>query len=248
MNEVITKESHPPVFTESKAVNPVTLIQIAIEKGMDIAAMERLFDMQQRWEKLESIKAFNAAFSRFQGDCPTIKKSTNVKFKSQKTGQWTDYWHASREDIENGTKGVLKENGFSYKYEQEINSNAVKVTCILSHSAGHQITSSLSAPPDSSGGKNMLQGIGSTSAYLERYTLAGILGISQTKFDDDGQDYEEPKYYPQESFDKNILIWSAKILDGTATAEKIICKIKKSGSTLTKEQTKTLHGITENLK
>jgi len=67
----------------------------------------------------------------------------------------------------------------------------VTVTCILSHELGHsEDGNSLTAPPDCSGNKNGVQGIASTSTFLERYTLKASLGLATT--DDDGRAAGDP--------------------------------------------------------
>src|SRR5690606_10591416 len=43
------------------------------------------------------------------------------------------------------------------------------------------------APPDGSGNKNAIQGIGSTSTYLQRYTLSAAFGLTTADEDDDGE-------------------------------------------------------------
>ena len=53
---------------------PINLIDKAITKGTDIASLEKLMDLQERWEKSQAQKAFNHALAQFQQQCPTLIK------------------------------------------------------------------------------------------------------------------------------------------------------------------------------
>ena len=46
----------------------------------------------------------------------------------------------------------------------------------------------MAGPADTSGGKNPIQGMGSSSSYLERYTFLQTVGIIGDDMDNDGQD------------------------------------------------------------
>jgi len=62
----------------------------------------------------------------------------------------------------------------------------MKVTCILSHIDGHSETTTMEGGLDNSGAKNDIQQKGSTHTYLQRYTLIGVLGLSTSDDDKDG--------------------------------------------------------------
>lgn len=240
MNEVVKSSSNEITQTEIPSINPVSLIQLAIEKGMDITAMERLFDMQQRWEKSEAIKAFNKSFSNFQYNCPTVPKNAykDSRFNS-----------SSLEDIANNIREPLMQNGLSYRFKQAPDGELLHVTCIIQHEMGHSEETTLTAARDKSGGKNDIQGLGSTNAYLYRYTLKAALGIADSECDDDGKNApDSKKYYSQASFEKNMPHWAAMVLEGKTTVGKIINKINSTGAIFTEEQLKSLNGITENIK
>ena len=46
--------------------SPAQLLQVAVEKGADIPMMEKLMDMQDRWNATQAKTAFYAAFTGFQ--------------------------------------------------------------------------------------------------------------------------------------------------------------------------------------
>ncbi len=68
-----------------------------------------------------------------------------------------------------------------------IQPSGVIVTGTLRHKAGHSETASIGPLPlDTSGGKNNLQGAGSTFSYGKRYTATMLLNLTFEGEDDDG--------------------------------------------------------------
>lgn len=166
--------------------NPIALINMALEKGLDVEKLSKLFDLQERWEKKEAEKSFLMAFSNFQRICPKIKKSKKVNFPS-KTGGSVNYSYAPLADIADQIKNPLADNQLSYRWEFIEAANLITCTCIVSHADGCSKESKMSAGKDDSGNKNQIQQIGSTHTYLQRYTLIGALGLSSADADIDGQ-------------------------------------------------------------
>jgi hypothetical protein len=82
---------------------------------------------------------------------------------------------------------ILKENDLSYRWEINDDKDTLKVTCLVSHIAGHTERTTMTASPDTSGAKNAIQARGSALEYLKRYTLIGALGLSTADSDVDGQ-------------------------------------------------------------
>src|SRR5258708_10458648 len=62
----------------------------------------------------------------------------------------------------------------------------IRVPCTLTHAQGHSESVSMSAQPDTSGSKNSIQAIGSTTSYLQRYTLFAATGLAPKDADTDG--------------------------------------------------------------
>ena len=65
------------------------------------------------------------------------------------------------------------------------------MTCVLSHRDGYSEETTLTAGADDSGKKNSIQAIGSTTTYLQRYTLKLALGLATQDRDDDGASSED---------------------------------------------------------
>lgn len=175
----------------NEIMTPYTLIAQAIEKGTTIETMEKLFDLNERWEKKEAAKAFKKAMVDFQSKKPKLTKSSKVDYNIQGGGS-VKYAYNSLPNIQAEVDPILSEVGLSYRWEQQPEGDKFKVVCIVSHIEGHEEQTFIIAPADTSGKKNAIQSIGSSISYLKRYTLEGALGLSSDK-DDDGKATGEPK-------------------------------------------------------
>jgi hypothetical protein len=161
------------------AVTPAEMLHIAVQQGADLDKLEKLMELQDRWEKNEAKKAYTNAMSQFRSDCPTILKTKRAHNST----------YAGLAETISQIKGLLSKNGLSHSWRTEQGNNMITVTCCITHSQGHSECTSLSAGADSSGNKNSIQAIGSTVTYLERYTLVAILGLASSDQDDDGAMY-----------------------------------------------------------
>jgi len=173
MNEVITKE---PQNTQVAKVNPMQLMQVAVESNADLDKLEKLMNLQERWEAGEAKKLFYAAMAEFQRNCPDIKKL--------KKGH--NYMYAPLGDIMAQIREPLFDCGLSIRFEQD-HSSGITVTCIVTHKGGHSERTTMTGSADTTGSKNGIQAIGSTVTYLQRYTVIGALGITTADADMDGR-------------------------------------------------------------
>ena len=248
--ELVTKEStdviHPVAQQQMQYMN---LIQMAVEKGSDIVQLEKLMDLQERYENRIAKKEFDSAMSKFQSLIPTIEKKGVVDFTSAKGRTYYEY--AKIEDIAHSIKPALKETGISYRFTQKQDAGWITVRCIVTHEGGHSEQTDLQSQPDISGGKDALKATASAITYLRRYTLTGILGIIVGGEDDDGGTIEMEStpvesginYYPDEDFKGNIEIWSNLILSGAKNANDVIGVINKKGFTLTDSQLNQINKV-----
>jgi len=230
------------VATQSQHMN---LIQIAIEKGSDIAQLERLMDLQDRYLANVAKSEFNAAMSEFQGALPVIEKGGVVDYTTNK-GR-TYYQYAKIEDIAHAIKPALKSAGLSYRFTQRQDQANITVTCIVTHVGGHSESSELASTPDFSGGKDPLKAIASAITYLRRYTLTGILGIVVGGEDDDAtlatESQQDSGLYPDEEFNKNFKAWSQMILDNKKTVDSLHAFLSTKGIQLTEDQCSRLKQV-----
>ena len=159
---------------------PQTLLNIAIEKGADLEKLEKLMDLQIKWESNQARKAYHVAMAAFKANLPTVvKDKTNSQYKSK---------YASEDALINTINPELSKHGLSATFDFAQTGDEIKVTCNITHADGHRESVSLSGKADGSGSKNPLQQIKSTTTYLRKATFEAITGIasSDNEADDDG--------------------------------------------------------------
>jgi hypothetical protein len=185
----VTQVETLPVVHQSTGITPMSMIDRAITAGASMEVLEKLMDLQERWEAKQARKAFDRAMADAKAEIPTITKNRAVDFTSQK-GR-TNYRYEDLESVASAVGPVLSKYGLSYRYRATSNVNEpVTVTCIISHRDGHFEELTLAAGRDDSGNKNSIQAISSTMTYLQRISLKAALGLAVSN-DDDGQTSEE---------------------------------------------------------
>lgn len=162
------------------ATNPAQLLQIAVESGADIERLEKLMDMQMRWEENEARKAFVGAMAAFRAEAPRIVKNAEVSYSG------THYRHSTLDHVMDQINPILAKHGLSVGWSTDQAEGAVSVTCELTHEQGHSTKTTLSSQPDASGKKNSIQAIGSAVKYLQRYTVMAALGLADSLNENDG--------------------------------------------------------------
>lgn len=169
-------------MSDTKAVTVATpndLLKIAVDQNADMDKLEKLLDLQMRWEANEAHKAYVVAMAAFKADPPHINKDKTVAYKG------TRYTHASLANVTEQINAALSKHGLSSAWRTAQSDGAVTVECTITHNMGHSESTSLSAPHDTSGSKNAIQAIGSTVSYLQRYTLLALTGLATFDMDDD---------------------------------------------------------------
>ena len=182
----------PPVRQSSEppqAMTPMIMLSQAVERGASMEMLEKLMGLQERWEANQARKAFDAALAAAKAEIPVIVKNRHVGFETKGGGE-TNYRHEDLGEIARTVDPILAKHGLSYRFRtvSEVN-QPVSVTCIVAHRDGHSETNTLTAGRDDSGKKNLIQQIGSTITYLQRYTLKAALGLAASS-DDDGRKSE----------------------------------------------------------
>jgi hypothetical protein len=179
----MSKEHEGTELVESQA--PATLMIRAMEKNMKPEEIKQMMDLQERWEANQARKAYFVAMAAFKADPPEIEKDRQVKFQTSKGT--TEFRHATLGNVTTQINASLSKHGLSAAWETIQNGTQVTVICRISHALGHSETTSLTAGLDDSGGKNVIQQLGSTISYLERYTILALTGLATHDQDDDGK-------------------------------------------------------------
>jgi len=134
--------------------------------------------------KSETIGALSKALSIAQGKIENASKNAaNPHFKSK---------YADLAEVLNTIRPVFSECGLSYIQFPSYCDGIAHVDTLLMHESGEWISNTSSAPVT----KQDAQGVGSTTTYLRRYSLAAMAGIAQE--DDDANSAVGGKGKPQE--------------------------------------------------
>jgi len=171
------------------AVNsPADIMQLAMNKDLDLDRIEKMLELQTKYEEREAKKAYTQAMANFKANPPEISKDKNVQYQTSK-GQ-TNYSHATLGNVTQKINQALAGHDLSAGWKTEQDKDNITITCTITHALGHSESTSLSAGADTSGGKNSIQAVGSTITYLERYTLLALTGLATHDQDDDGRGSE----------------------------------------------------------
>ena len=176
MNDIVKSESLSP------------LVQAAMSGQLDTDKLSKLLEIQKDYEANEARKAFHLALSRFKSNDLVLEKDKLVSHATKAGGE-KSYRHTTLGAALQVINPLLakEELSLTWKTSQDLESGGkITVTATLTHSMGHGESTSLTASPEDSGGKNNPQAIASTVSYLERYTAFALCGLASMDQDNDG--------------------------------------------------------------
>lgn len=168
------------------------LVQVFADKGTDPDKLAVMLDAILRARQEDARLQFEAAFGRFKDNLPAIFKTKKVTYVN-KDGSETKYSHPELEEMTEIIGESLKAYGLTHSWRPTEGENGrVVMTCVFRHpDSGHvQDMATIGSPPDTSGGKNSVQAIGSSLTYLQRYSLLAACGIAPKGLDNDGRTAE----------------------------------------------------------
>lgn len=190
--EILPPEAAPVSLPATRGALPVAsntpsaVLAYAIERGADIAHVEKLLELQMKWEANEARKAYVADMAEFKKNPPTIMKDKQVGYKDR-NDNFVGYKHATLGNVTNAIVESLAKNGFSHHWSVRNQSAQIEVDCVITHRLGHSEMVTMQAGRDDSGKKNAIQQVASAVTYLQRYTLLLATGLAtHDQIDDDG--------------------------------------------------------------
>lgn len=156
----------------------------AADPKTDVDKLERLLGMYERITAREAEQAFNEAMRGAQAEMPQVlRDATNTQTNSK---------YARLETVSRAMDPIITSHGFSLSFGTDDSplANHYRVTCTLSHAAGHSRTYHADVPADLTGmkgtaNKTATHAFGSTMSYGRRYLKLLVFDIAMT--DDDGQ-------------------------------------------------------------
>lgn len=200
------EERELPVIANA---TPMSMLATAVQRGMDVATIKDLMELQARWEKGEAEKAYNVAFAAFKAEAVQV-----IKNKMVTDGPLKNKSYAELFSVVDAVTPHLSRHGLSTSWKvTKDDKDWLEVTCTLKHIQGHSESVSLGGPPDVGGAKSAIQARASTVTYLERYTLKAVCGVAEKGDDNDGRS-TAPKGMP----DGEVGQWIKKI-EATTTKE-----------------------------
>src|SRR5438270_5083481 len=182
----------PPVDSSSTVLGLIE--RVALDPQADVEKLDRVMAMYERMKAKEAELAYNAAKGWI------LKKLVGIKFLKNKPalceiengkpqkGTYEAFKYAPLEEIDKHLRPLLLKEEMELSYSDEPRKRGwILILGRLKHlPGGHFEDSFMPAPPDTSGGKSTVQGVGSTNSYLRRYITCNIFNIVVVGDDDDG--------------------------------------------------------------
>lgn len=179
-NVTVLAETAPAI---SQAAAIISVIErAATNPNVDIDKMERLLEMQERIMQRDARAAFASALAEMSPNLPAIVERGGIKDRNGNVQSTYALW----EDINDAIKPVLAKHGFALSFRTGRDEGQISVTGVLSHREGHSEETTITLPHDSSGSKNAVQAVGSSTSYGKRYTAGLLLNLTSRGEDDDG--------------------------------------------------------------
>jgi hypothetical protein len=167
---------------ELATVTPMHLIQQAMDKGMKLDDLGKLFDLQERWEKSQAAKEYAAAISGFQAECPAIEKKRAVMNKG---GGSERFRFAAWEDIAPIVNPLLAKYRIAISFSTPESVNPAAFTMNLRVQVGtHVEVFPFTAPyPDiqAIAGATYCsetQAVGTVNSYFKRYHFINTFNLT----------------------------------------------------------------------
>lgn len=184
MSEVIEMPKSAVMTQQGPAADsPMGMMMAAMSQGATLEQVEKMMDLQERWQAGQAKKAYDEAFAAFKAESVRIIKSRDVT-----SGPLNGNRYAELHDWVNAVTPPLSKHGLSSSWKlTKDEKDWIEVTCYLRHVGGHEESVSMGGPPDVGGAKNAIQARASAKSYLERYTLKAITGLSEQNDDTDGK-------------------------------------------------------------
>lgn len=208
MNAMI--EAQPQAMVPAQAA---TLLERAIEKGVDPDSLSKLVALQERILDRQAEQDFAAAMRQTQAAIqPVLKDRRNSQ---------TDSNYATLEALNKAVVPVYTQYGFSLSFgtEDSPTEGYIRIVCDVFHTGGHTRRYHFDLPLDDSGiagktNKTKVHASGSTLSYGRRYLTMLVFNVSTTD-DDDGNG------------GKGALITEQQVADLTALAQEVGADVAK---------------------
>lgn len=151
---------------------PQDLLALAVQKGADVATLERLMVVRTQLKSEAAKEAYFTALAAFQAECPIIRKGRKVAIPGG-----PQYNYAPLDEIIRKVQPLLDKHGFSVDRDAEIDEKWVTAIVTVHHRLGHSETKRFKVPAETKAGMSPQQKYGAAGTFAERYAFCGALGI-----------------------------------------------------------------------
>lgn len=165
------------------------MLTLAVEKGVDVAALEKLVALHERVTDRAAAREFAEAMARFQAACPPIAKTSTAEIVTKAGGRY-GYRYAELDEIARTVRPLLESNGLSYTWDSDMDGGNLRCTCTLRHVNGHAVTARFTAPVDSAAAMSGQQKHAAALTYSRRQSLISVLGLTTCDPDTDAASTE----------------------------------------------------------
>lgn len=187
MNEIAKSEQ-----AQESATSMISVIErFAARPDVDVDKLERMLAMQERIMAKDAEMQFFEAMRRVQMEIPRIKKDA--------VNQQTSSKYTKLETLNKAVVPVYTNAGFSLSFGTDTSplDGYMRVTCDVSHIAGHTKHYQVDLPLDGSGikgnqNKTGTHAAGSTMSYGRRYLTLLIFNVAMDDDNDGNGDNENP--------------------------------------------------------
>lgn len=157
--------------------------RVLLDPNVPVERVEKMMEMQERWEDRQAEKAFSEALAAAKADMPQVIKNQH--------NQQTRSNYADLEALDKAISPVVSKHGFSLSFSPAKSElpDHYGISCEIRHKAGHKETHHADIPVDGTGmkgnaNKTATHAFGSTMSYGRRYLKMMIFDIATG--DDDG--------------------------------------------------------------
>lgn len=176
---------------QTEVATTLTVLQKAVESGMDADSLSKILDMQERILDRQAAQEFADAVAEFQNECPLMQRTSTAKIAT-KSGAGYSYKFAALDEIAKTIQPVLHANGLSYSWDSTMDGTQMTVKCILKHRNGHREWAEFTCPIESTSGMSPQQKNASALTFAKRQSLTAVLGLTMTDPDTDGARTPDP--------------------------------------------------------
>jgi hypothetical protein len=174
------------------------LERVVRDPSIDVVKLEQIIALQERVAAREAKRQFAEAMNALQREMPQVTKDAVSQNRR----------YATYEAVDAVIRPHYTKFGFSVSFTLHAANNRIRVGCRVKHRGGHEETEhELESGPDMSGArgqatKTEVQGVGSVTTYLKRYTImaAFAVALQDDADDDDGEsarkDQQAARTYP----------------------------------------------------